>query len=393
MNGPHKILIVEDEAGFEVLIRQRFRREIKEGIYSFFFTRNGQEALSFLDMHPDIYIVLSDINMPGMDGLTLLANLRTKRPDIRTVIVSAYGDMPRIRAAMNLGAFDFVTKPFDIEDLKVTIRKTIGELELIRQATKARELEQINEQLRQVDRMKTEFLTNVSHEFRTPVMVINGMADQVLANPDRWLKKGINLIKRNSSRLLDLVNQLLELTQLDDGSVKLNLMRGDVVEYLTQVVEPFYDSAESKNISLSFVPKISRLDMHFDPEKLQRALTNLLSNALKFNSPGGKIQVEIARLESPELIAPPASLSDSMDWLAITVKDTGVGIPADRQPFIFDRFYQVDSSTTRSGEGTGLGLALVKELLELMNGRIFVLSEVGEGATFQVALPIDMDRS
>jgi sigma-B regulation protein RsbU (phosphoserine phosphatase) len=134
-----KILIVDDEPDLELLIRQRFRRQIREGAYSFAFARNGQEALDLIGGNGNIDLVLSDINMPVMDGLALLARLRELRPRLGTVIVSAYGDMRNIRAAMNLGAFDFLTKPIDFQDFEVTVIKTLGQIEELRKADADRE--------------------------------------------------------------------------------------------------------------------------------------------------------------------------------------------------------------------------------------------------------------
>lgn len=130
-------MVVDDEPDLESLIRQRFRKQIRSGEYDFYFASNGLEALARLLEHPDIGIVLSDINMPEMDGLTLLAKLHElKNPALKTVIVSAYGDMDNIRTAMNRGAFDFVTKPVDFNDLELTIRKTTEQLDVLRQAQK-----------------------------------------------------------------------------------------------------------------------------------------------------------------------------------------------------------------------------------------------------------------
>jgi phosphoserine phosphatase RsbU/P len=136
---PPKILIVDDEPDLELLIRQRFRRQIREGIYDFVFARNGAEALGLVHNGSGIDLVLSDINMPVMDGLTLLGHLRGLRPRLGTVIVSAYGDMRNIRAAMNLGAFDFLTKPIDFHDFEVTVEKTLRQLEELRQADATRD--------------------------------------------------------------------------------------------------------------------------------------------------------------------------------------------------------------------------------------------------------------
>jgi phosphoserine phosphatase RsbU/P len=130
-----KIMVVDDEPDLESLIKQKFRRQIRENEYDFVFAYNGLEALAKLLEHPEICLILSDINMPEMDGLTLLAKLNElKNPALKTVIVSAYGDMDNIRTAMNRGAFDFVTKPVDFQDLETTINKTIQELQILRNA-------------------------------------------------------------------------------------------------------------------------------------------------------------------------------------------------------------------------------------------------------------------
>ncbi len=132
-----KILVVDDEADLEVLIKQKFRRQIREGKYEFLFAENGIQALQQLQEHQDIDIVLSDINMPEMDGLTLLVKMNEANPLVKAVIVSAYGDMENIRVAMNRGAFDFLCKPVDFEDLEVTMLKTLRHVEQLRQTLKA----------------------------------------------------------------------------------------------------------------------------------------------------------------------------------------------------------------------------------------------------------------
>ena len=134
-----RILMVDDEVDLELLVRQRFRRRIRKGEFEFLFAHNGVEALETLENNPDIRLVLSDINMPEMDGLTLLSQLESANPEICAVIISAYGDMANIRTAMNRGAFDFVTKPIDFNDLQITIEKTLAHIEMIQQALASRD--------------------------------------------------------------------------------------------------------------------------------------------------------------------------------------------------------------------------------------------------------------
>ncbi len=133
-----KILAVDDEPDFELLITQRFRRQIREKEFEFRFAHHGEEALEALAAEPDIDLILLDINMPVMDGLTLLARLREQRAEVRTIIVSAYGDMQNLRTAMNRGAFDFVTKPVDLNDLEITVRKTIDDIARLRDIDRRR---------------------------------------------------------------------------------------------------------------------------------------------------------------------------------------------------------------------------------------------------------------
>ena len=137
--SPIRLLVVDDEEDLELLIRQKFRRRIRQSEFEFVFAHHGKEALEKLTEYPDIHLVLSDINMPVMDGLTLLSQLESTKPDVRAVIVSAYGDMENIRTAMNRGAFDFVTKPIDFNDLEITIEKTLKHIQALENALEARD--------------------------------------------------------------------------------------------------------------------------------------------------------------------------------------------------------------------------------------------------------------
>lgn len=370
---PTRILVVDDEPQFERLVRQRFRRQVRAELYELNFAENGFDALDKLrDFNADI--VLSDINMPRMDGLKLLSELNDKHPEIRTVMVSAYGDMANIRTAMNRGAFDFVTKPVNFEDLETTINKTIEAVELAKTASKAEELQASNVQLRDLDKMKTRFFTNISHELRTPLTVITGMADQIAENPEKWTTKGLQLIRRNSGSLLNLVNQILDLSKLESGKLTVNAVNGDVMSYLTYIIESFEPLAQGKDIDLSFRKSVESLSMDFDQEHMLRIVSNLLSNAIKFTPIGGKVSVW-------------AGVENDATMFTLSVKDTGVGIPADQLDSIFERFFQASSNAPDSG-GTGIGLALTQELVKLMDGSITVESLEGEGATFTVRIPI-----
>ncbi|QKJ64289.1 adenylate/guanylate cyclase domain-containing response regulator [Flavobacterium sp. M31R6] len=161
-----KILVVDDEADLEILVKQKFRKKIRENVYEFIFAQNGEEALQKVSEHPDLDIILSDINMPIMDGLTLLSRLPEANPMLKAVMVSAYGDMQNIRTAMNRGAFDFVCKPVDFDDLDLTMEKTILHVKQLQETIKA--IKENNILKMYVDENVINFMTN--KEFETSLL-------------------------------------------------------------------------------------------------------------------------------------------------------------------------------------------------------------------------------
>ncbi len=228
------------------------------------------------------------------------------------------------------------------------------------------------ERLKELDILKTRLYTNITHEFRTPLTVIMGMTDNI-----RGHQSEKNLIGRNSKNLLRLVNQLLDLSKLDSGTMKMDPIRADIINYLQYLTESFYSMAEEKKIRLMFYPETKKLHMDFDEVKIQHIIYNLLSNAIKFSKSGDKVVLHATETE----------INDQAQ-LKLKVTDTGIGIAEKDLKHIFDRFYQADATSTRKGEGTGIGLALTKELVEVMGGKISVKSQLGEGTEFLILLPI-----
>ena len=243
--------------------------------------------------------------------------------------------------------------------------------------------------LKDLNSFKSHLFTNITHEFRTPLTVILGMAERLSEDKQpaakgggrlsaEEVKNGLGLIERNGQNLLNLINQLLDLSKLEDKSFQLKLSRGNIIPYLRYVVENFHSYSNERNLSLRFFANIEQLQMDFDPEQVQQVLNNLLSNAIKFTPSGGEIKVDV---------------KESGTGLSICVTDSGKGIPKQALEHIFDRFYQVDGSSTRSGEGTGIGLAHTQELVQLMGGTISVESTLGMGSTFTIWLPIVLSQT
>lgn len=239
--------------------------------------------------------------------------------------------------------------------------------------------EQERKRLQELDDVKTKMYTNITHEFRTPLSVIQGVAEQLDGN-----EQAKEAIQRNSYNLLNLVNQMLDLSKLESGTLPIKMMRGDVINYLSYLTESFKSFSDSKNIKLHFLSEVKFLEMDFDPDKLMKIIVNLLSNAIKFTDDNGDVYVQVNIEKAKNQL----SKWRGAEVLLIKVKDTGIGIPAEELSNIFERFYQVDDGSTRKGGGTGIGLAYARELIKILNGRIEVESRVGKGTIFSVFLPI-----
>jgi signal transduction histidine kinase/DNA-binding response OmpR family regulator/ligand-binding sensor domain-containing protein len=237
------------------------------------------------------------------------------------------------------------------------------------------------EHLAEVDRLKSRFFANISHEFRTPLTLILGPIHKWRDRThDEDEKNDLQMAERNAHRLLGLINELLDLSKLEAGAMKLRASRMNIVPVLKGIAFSFESSAGMRGVDLQVLADPEEIHAYIDRDKLEKILTNLLSNAFKFTQQGGAVTVALSS-------SLPLPRSGGGGW-EVRVTDTGIGIPADQLGKVFDRFYQVDASQTREYEGSGLGLALVKELVELHHGTIEVESEVGKGTTFTVRLPL-----
>jgi signal transduction histidine kinase/DNA-binding response OmpR family regulator/ligand-binding sensor domain-containing protein len=236
--------------------------------------------------------------------------------------------------------------------------------------------------VKELDTVKTQLYANITHEFRTPLTVILGMANQVKNDPGKYLDNGLDMIVRNGENLLYLVNEMLDLSKLESGKMTLNLIPGDIISFLRYIVESFQSLAAGQKKQFHFLSDTDELLLVFDAEKIRQIITNLFSNALKFTPELGNVYVSISQ---------EAADKNDRTILVLKVKDTGIGIPENQLEHIFDRFYQLDNSHTRKAEGTGIGLALTKELVKLMNGSIVVKSPpIGatKGTEFIIHIPL-----
>ena len=259
---------------------------------------------------------------------------------------------------------------------KMVIRRAHMRFALQQERTEA-------QRLHELDMMKIKLLTNVSHEFRTPVSLILAPLEELLRNiRETDHQQKLKLVRANAKRLLNLVNQLMDFRKMEMKELKPDLSRGDVAVFVREVVQSFSDLAERKQVSLSYQSDCEHLHTYFDHDKLERILFNLLSNAFKFTPQDGAITVNVQ-----------VTASEGKAWMEIKVEDTGIGIPKERQDKIFERFFQSDVHTALVNQGSGIGLAITKEFVKLANGTLTVESEENKGSCFTVTLPFELSEA
>ncbi len=226
----------------------------------------------------------------------------------------------------------------------------------------------------ELDRMKSDFIAIASHELRTPLGLILGHSAFLMesATPDQ--KEDVEIISRNAMRLKDLIEEIGDIDALTSGMRHIRVQQVQLPQVIQSVVESFIDEASNKKINLSISAKQPNLTVEGDPEKIAIALRNLVKNALIFTNPGGAVKVTSEQLPG---------------FVKIAVLDNGIGIPADEQQKIFQRFYQVEKHLTRKHGGIGLGLSIAKEMVEMHSGKIIVESVEGKGSRFSMLLPLN----
>ena len=246
-------------------------------------------------------------------------------------------------------------------------------------------------ELRKAHQTQARFFTNISHEFRTPLTLILGPVKQLIeVSKDEKAKDILAMVHRNAYKLLELVNELLDISKIDSGYMKLQTMSQNIVQVLKAMVLSFSSYAERKRITLQFNYDVDEIIVYLDKEKFEKIINNILSNAFKFTPPGGKIEVTVT--PKPSSFPPLIKGELKGGSVQIIITDTGIGISKEKLSKIFDRFYQIDSSHTREQEGTGIGLALTKELIDLHKGTINVESEEGRGTTVTVSIPLGKEH-
>lgn len=357
MDDKPKILIVDDETGLrDMLSFELSDRWEVAGVAS------GEEALERIG-RGRFDVVLCDIMMPGIGGVETLKRIKERMPHAEVIMATGCATLETAIESMRSGAYDYVTKPYEIERLSATL-----ELALERTRLKGRVTE-----LQETDRVKSEFLASMSHELRTPLNSIIGytelVIDGIYGPAPAAQAQALGRVTSSARALLTLINDVLDLSRLNAGMMPLHPEDFEVAELLEDVRQTLSVLAEERGLALrTHAP--AGLRVRGDKSKLRQILINLAGNAVKFTDKGS---VEIKAAFAPD-----------KKRLTLSVADTGAGISPEDQRKLFEQFRQLEGTEARRHGGTGLGLSIVKKLAELMGGGVAVDSELGRGTTFSV---------
>ena len=364
---PTNIQVLSDfliESGFEVLV-----------------AKTGESALKKLEKaFPDL--ILLDIMMPGMNGFETCIKLKSweKTHDIPVIFMTALSDVVDKVKGLSLGAVDYITKPFQQEEVLARINVQLRLRNLTRQ------LQQSKQEAEAANQAKSEFLTNMSHDLRTPLNGILGIAQILLGSPNLTMEEqdNVNIIYQSGSHLLTLINDILDLSKIEAGKMELDLGEFCLADFLKKVVEICQVRAKQKDIFFRYQPDSSLpKGIQADEKRLRQVLINLLGNAIKFTETGGVT----FRVENLGDLCAPQNGAPSPCKLRFQIEDTGIGMTPEEIQKIFLPFEQA-KNTRYNGEGTGLGLAIGQKLIEMMGSTLHVKSQPGEGSGFWVDLEL-----
>lgn len=385
-----RLLVVDDEESLRITTAAIFE---KEG-YIVDTASSGDEAIDLLGK-TDYDLVLTDLHMEGGDGLSVLNQIRRHAPLTISVVLTGFASVESAIAALQEGAYDYLIKPCDIESMKHTIRRGVEHRRLMLAEQKARadlqqlnrdleqrieertaELTRLNAELAEANRAKDVFLATLSHELRTPLTPVVGWIKLLRSGTldEKSVSQALDAIERNAWLQSRLIDDLLDTSRIATGKLHFEPKPTDLNVVVKAAVDTVRNSAASRNIDLSMSLHPAGLVVMGEPVRLQQIAWNLVSNAIKFTDPGGKVTVTTGL---------------NGNQAHITVVDTGVGIPADFLPHVFDRFRQADGSTSRRHGGLGLGLAIADALAKLHGGRLEAHSDgEGQGAIFTLRVDL-----
>lgn len=351
---PH-ILIVDDEMGPRESLKM-----ILNPYYTVHVADRGAQAIEMLKEIP-VDLVTLDLKMPGLTGINVLEKVKEHDPDIEAIIITGYGSLDTAIEGLRLGAFDYISKPFDVNHILSLVRRGLE-----RRNAKAR--------LRQV---KSDFLSNVSHELRTPLSVVVGfvylLLNQVIGKLSEEQQKILETVYRNSEELLELIDNVLWMTSLNAGDSSANIEQFDARDIVNETVKRYEKGIQDKGLTVNVEIAENGVAIVSDRSKVERVFQNVFNNAVKFTSEGS-VTVRVQP-------------SSDRSTVVFEVADTGTGIEENKIDTIFEPFHQADNSSIRSFSGLGLGLTVARRMAEIVGGKLEISSTPNVGTRVLMSFP------
>ncbi|MFT5387475.1 MAG: signal transduction histidine kinase [Lysobacterales bacterium] len=380
------LLVFDDEESILNSLKRIFMNE-PIGIVT---TTDPQQALSIIEKE-DIKVVFSDYRMPKISGTEFLKKVKELKPDVIRILFTGFDDFSAAAEAINIGeVYRFVSKPWNIEELKSTVEHAIEHYDLVMHnrdliletKQKNEELEEVNQKLQKAYDAQKYFTSTVSHELRTPLASIKTAIDLLVSNTIGGItddqKDVLSRVQRNVNRLKMLDDDILDLTKIELGKLVMVFEKHDLHVTINDVIDSQRDLAEDRGLYLkvNFDERVPQVN--FDINRIIQVLNNLISNAVKFTSEGG---ITVVTRNCPD-----------KNHISVSIKDTGKGISKEDESKLSKKFQQLESAVENTEGGTGLSLAICKEIILRHGGKIWVESELGKGSSFIFILPLQERR-
>ncbi len=370
VTNPKRILVVDDDTS----VLSVWTRFLTSEGFDVVTAATGEEAIQILK-DQTFAVMFTDINMPGISGKDLLKYVKQKHSATCVNMITGLVTIEGAVECMQLGACDYLSKPCEKKELTAMAFRCLRHYD---QELESRRLKETVFRLEEVDKLKAQFVSNVSHELRTPLFAIAAALEILLQDMYESLsdpmKQLCDVMRNNIERLRRLIENILNFSRLENGTLHIKPRELDLSNLIKETTAGLAPLFARREIDFVFETNPSPFTTRFtaDPEQIQHVLINLLGNAIKFTPEKGKVGIK---------------LEDQGNDIRICVWDTGPGIDQHDQKRIFDRFYQVDGSSTRETGGTGIGLSIVKAVVEMHGGNAWVESELGKGSQFYISLP------
>ncbi len=378
-NPLERILVVEDEKP----LREACQRILQDAGYNVVIAESGEEALAVFQKGKGFDVILTDIRMPGsLDGVALVEIVKQESPMTDVVVMTAVPTVETAIPTLKQGAYDYLIKPFNEEFLLSVIHRCFEKRrlsqDLQRERSLRQELEAAYEELQKVEQLKEAILARLSHELRTPFVSAFFSLDRIESNPNHIEKTTIKMLRSCLDQLWETMQNLLLFSDLQKKPTLSSLSNVSLEGLFKQVIEKYRVQWEAKQLDVEFSADTKEELFEGDSALLETAFKHLLLNAIRFNKKNGHIRI---------------SLTHQKQLVSLTIADTGIGIPEDQLSIIFDSFYQVAGYLTREVGGLGLGLAIVRRIVEAHGGRISVTSQQNVGSRFQILFPNHVQAS